>query len=111
MKKASSLKSSLIIVAIIVIALIAYFYYKGNGSSSNSTSLLTQTSTDSSIIGSQILGLLNQIQSLRIDASLFADPGYQTLRDFSVAIPPENVGRTNPFAPLPGAPAPAASQH
>jgi hypothetical protein len=103
--KKSSLTSTVIIVIVVAVALIAYFYYKGSGSSSQSSSLLSQTSTDSSMIGNQILGLLNQIQSLRIDSTLFTDPGYQTLRDFSVAIPPENVGRSNPFAPLPGAPA------
>jgi len=106
MKKASSLKSTVIVIVVIAIVLIAYFYYKGKSAPSASSSLLTQTSTDSSQVGTQVLGLLNQIQSLRIDSTLFADPGYQTLRDYSVEIPPENVGRDNPFAPLPGAPAP-----
>lgn len=105
MKKASSLKSTVAIVVVVAIAFLGYYFYK-SGASSSGAGLLSQGSGSTGAIGSQVLGLLNQIQSLRIDASLFADPGYQTLRDYSVAIPPENVGRANPFAPLPGAPAP-----
>lgn len=109
MKKNSTLKSTIIIVAIIAIALIAYFYYEG-GKPADSGSLLSAGSAQNgSLVGSQVLGLLNQIQSLHIDVSLFTDPGYQTLRDYSVEIPPENVGRDNPFAPLPGGPAPTGN--
>jgi hypothetical protein len=88
---------------VIVIAAIGYFYFYGSSSSTTASSGLVQTSSgDSSDVGSQVLTLLNQINSLNIDTSLFTDPGYQTLRDYSVAIPSVNVGRPNPFAPLPG---------
>jgi len=97
----SSKKNLFIAIAIIVVAGIAYFYYKGNSSSSSSSTLSVQ-GPDTTAVGSQVLTLLNQIRSLQIDSKFFTDPGYQTLRDYSVQIPPVSVGRTNPFAPLPG---------
>lgn len=106
------MKSIIIIVVIVAIALVAYFYYQGTKTPDTAGGLLTTSANPGvqSGIGQQVLGLLSQIQTLRIDSSLFKDPGFQTLRDFSVIIPPENVGRANPFAPLPGAPAsPAAT--
>lgn len=103
MKKTSSLKSVVIVAVIVAVAFLAYYFYK-SGNSTESSSLLSSSSgqPDASQIGSQVLSLLSQIQSLRIDDSLFSDPGYQTLRDYSVVIPAEDVGRDNPFAPIPG---------
>ncbi len=91
------------VTIIIVVAGIGYFYFYGGTTPASSG--LVQTSagnTSGSDVGAQVLTLLNQIQSLKIDTSIFSDPGYLTLRDYSVAIPPVNVGRPNPFAPLPG---------
>jgi len=101
MKTQSSSKKTIISVAvIIVVLLIGYFYFSG-GSASSNTSSLTQTQTAASVqVGTRILNLLNQIKSLRIDTSLFKNPAYQTLTDYSVAIPEVEVGRPNPFAPL-----------
>lgn len=107
MKKGLSLKSIVILLVVIAVVLCAYFYYEGSGTAGSSL-LSAPVGSDAGAIGTQVLSLLNQIQSLRIDSTLFTDPGYQTLRDYSVAVPPENVGRANPFAPLPGAPAPQA---
>jgi hypothetical protein len=99
-KQKSSKKTVIITVVVLALLVIGYFYYNGTPSSSGS---LLQTAPDASqAIGSQVLGLLNQIQSLKIDTTLFMDPAYLTLHDFTIAIPVLNVGRPNPFAPLPG---------
>jgi hypothetical protein len=105
------MKSIITIVIIVAIALIAYFYYEGSAPSASNSLLSASAAPASGDIGKQVLNLLSQIQSLRIDSTLFSDPGFQTLRDFSVAIPPQNVGRANPFAPLPGAPVSPAAAH
>ena len=63
------------------------------------------------VVGAQVLALLNQMQSLKINTSLFKDPGYNTLIEHPVVIPPVTVGRPNPFAPLPGFAAPAGTAH
>lgn len=99
--KQSSKKSIIVIVVIVIIAAIVYFYYEGSAGP-DSSALSLEAGGNADVVGAQVLGLLNQIQSLKIDRSFFTDPAYQTLRDYSVAIPPQNVGRPNPFAPIPG---------
>jgi hypothetical protein len=82
---------------IVIVAGLAYYFYE------NSTPASPVSANDADdTVGTQVLSLLNQIQSLHIDPSIFQDPGYMTLRDYSVVIPPVPVGRTNPFAPLSG---------
>ena len=87
-------------MAVIVIgAAVAYFYYSG---STSATPMALQATAPTDAIGAQVFSLLGQIKTLQIDKTLFTDPGYQTLQDYSVSVPPQGVGRPNPFAPLPG---------
>lgn len=104
MKTQSSSKKSIISVVIIVGILgLGYFYFSGGTPSPAAGSLVqSQTTPEANAVSSRILGLLNQIRSLKIDTSIFKDAAYQTLVDYSVAIPQVNVGRPNPFAPIPG---------
>lgn len=104
----SSKKTFLILIVIIVVAALIYFYTMGNPTDNSS---LTRTDTAGSIeaqnVGSRVLVLLNQINSLKIDSSIFSSDAYRSLVDYSITIPEQPVGRPNPFAPLPGsAPAP-----
>ncbi len=105
----SSKKTLFIIIGIVVIALIAFFYYEGSAAPSSTLSQTDNVSASNQAIGTRVLDLLNQIRTLRIDTSIFKDPAYSTLRDYSVAIPPQGVGRQNPFAPLSGSGSVAAS--
>jgi len=103
-----------IAVIVVIILIVGYFYWKGSSPAGSGSLLQAQSGTQG--IGSAELDLLDQVQSLKIDASLFQDPAYKTLQDYSVAIPTENVGRPNPFAPYAGeavtaAAAQAASGH
>ena len=91
------------IIAIVIIAvLIVFFYLSGDSAPKDKSLLSIETSSEVDVASSQVLSLLNQIKSLKIDNSLFSDPSYNTLRDYSVAVPPLNVGRQNPFAPISG---------
>ncbi len=86
---------------IIAVSALAYFiFFSTPVDTSNST--LLETGPNNEMIGSQVLNLLGQIQSLRIDPTIFDSAVYKSLQDFSVNIPPEGVGRDNPFAPIPG---------
>ena len=99
----SSWKSITAIIVIFVVFAIGYFYYSGGTPSPVSGSLLqTQVSPEANAASARILSLLNQIRTLKIDTSIFKDPAYMTLTDYSVAIPAVPVGRPNPFAPIPG---------
>lgn len=106
----SSKKSIIIIVIIVIVAIIGYFYYSGKNQSSDTSLLASAPNAADQAVGARVLLLLNQIQSLHIDTTIFKNPAYQALQDYTVSIPTLNVGRYNPFAPLPGLPmsAPAA---
>jgi hypothetical protein len=96
-------KSTIIIIAVVVIAGLVYFYFMGGSGSTDDAALQTEQNPEVEIAAGRVLSLLNQIRSLQIDTDLFNNAAYRTLRDYSVAIPPQNVGRLNPFAPIPGA--------
>jgi len=99
MNTTSSKKTWIWVVGIVIVAGLIYFYLNSTATPSGGT---LDASSPNVAIGTQVLGLLSQIQTLHIDTDLFNDPGYKTLRDYSVSIPPVNVGRPNPFAPLTG---------
>lgn len=94
----SSHLTTILIVIAVIIAAVAYFYFQGSGGSDASGSLLVQTGGED--VGLDTIRLLEQIQTVQIDASLFSEPAYKALLDYSVAIPPQNVGRPNPFSPI-----------
>lgn len=101
-----------IIIAIVAIVILGggYVYFVNTKDSDNKTldvkkpGLLGESAggAGSQLIGADVLSLLNRINSLKIDTSIFSSLIYQSLVDFSVEIPPQNVGRPNPFAPIPG---------
>lgn len=93
-------KTTIILLIVLVLGAFAYFFVLGGNSSSDTLLFQQNPSGISDNVGTEILALLNQIQSIEIDASIFSSPVYQTLRDYSVPIPPQNVGRQNPFAPI-----------
>lgn len=67
-----------------ITALLFVGYQYMNRSSENDSDLLTRTRTDTaSEVGAQVLSALNQLRSLRLDESVFTDPTFQSLRDFS----------------------------
>jgi hypothetical protein len=104
--KPSSNKNTLIIGLIIVAVLGGAWYFYDSGSSPTSTSSLISSGGASDSVGSGILDILDSVSSIKIDTSFFSSPAYQSLVDYSIQVPPQNVGRPNPFAPT-GAPASA----
>jgi len=96
----SSKKPYVIIAIVVIIGVIAYFYYQGTIAPTSTT--LSESDIADQAVGAQVLDLLHEINSLKIDTALFKDPAFLTLRDYTVIIPALPVGRVNPFAPLPG---------
>ena len=101
------MKTWIILGVVVLVGAAAYFYISGKPSSGSSLDATTQDATGA--VGAQVLGLLNQIKSLKIDDTFFSNPVFDTLQDFTVSIPAQSVGRPNPFAPLPGSSASIAT--
>ncbi len=100
----TSKKPLFTIIAIIGAALLAYFFFIGGKAPASDAILQTVATPEANAASARILNLLNQIKSLKIETTIFTNPAYQTLQDYSVPIPAVPVGRPNPFAPIPGVP-------
>lgn len=89
----------LAVAGIAIAGLVWYGFFSG---SSSSDQVLTTASTDG-VADSLDQGLVNTLLTLRaitLSGSIFSEPVFQELQDFSTEIVPEPVGRPNPFAPL-----------
>jgi hypothetical protein len=92
--------TTLIIVAALVVAGGAYwFFFTGTG---NQTPLAA--SQGQSAAQAQFQSLVGELAPIKFDTSLFADPRFESLVDLATPVAPEPLGRSDPFAPIPGVP-------
>ena len=89
-----------IFLFLIIFALLGggyYFFLRGE----SGDSLLTKTATEGTRpVEQELITLLLQLRSIRLDEGIFASPVFDSLNDFSQPLQAEPVGRPNPFAPL-----------
>ena len=89
------------IAVICVATLVAgYFLYGQMGGGSTSASLTSAPVAQSGQAGSDLVVALQRLKTVTLDASVFSDSAFQSLTDFGVTIPPQQLGRPNPFAPI-----------
>ncbi|HWB34290.1 MAG TPA: hypothetical protein VG753_03165 [Candidatus Paceibacterota bacterium] len=84
------------IIAVLLLCVWAYFTFFSGGSRA---SLLT-TASPTSPLSPDVLSTLSNLNTIKLDPSIFSDPVFTALSDYSVAIPSEAAGRRNPFSPL-----------
>lgn len=90
------------ILLLVVGVIVAFGLWYGLSSSPSDTSLL-DTTTDSAATdpaSQEVLETLLALRAISLDGTIFQNPAFQSLQDFSTEIVPEPVGRPNPFAPL-----------
>lgn len=93
------IKQNKIILIVLVLVVVGFTWF-GFFREPVSTTLLTNESrADASVAEQEILRLLLDMRSIRLDSSIFENSAFASLRDFGREIIPEPVGRTNPFAP------------
>jgi len=92
-------KNIIIIIAAVLIALIGYGIFIG-GESKKEESLLQQAASEDSQGGREILTLLLNLKSLKLDSSIFSKPSFKGLINFGQELPVYPQGRDNPFAPI-----------
>src|SRR3989344_5263580 len=85
--------------AIIFVMLAAGFFYwlSGTGEQENLLTVLPSSPLDATL-GRDLLAALATLHSTKLDTSVFEDPVFLSLKDFSVEISAQPVGRRNPFA-------------
>ncbi len=93
----------IIIAGIIVFAVFAYAHAFQNETQAQEPLIALDTTSSgggTNQQGQEILALLADLKKVRLDESIFSDPKFQELQDFSMELNPEPKGRPNPFAPL-----------
>jgi hypothetical protein len=88
------------IVAVVVTLLVGWFVLSRSAKSGDD-SLLSSTSSLSPaelLLGQETLRALQNMESIKLDTSVLQDPIFTNLKDLTVIIPKQPVGRRNPFA-------------
>ena len=94
------------IILVVVVIIIAVFWNIFSGKKADDASLMVLEGegsafalTDDSLVEDTFLGTLLNISSLSLNDSVFGDPRFASLQDFTVTLIPQTLGRTNPFLP------------
>ena len=99
-KSNKTLISGIIIVCAVAVSI--YMFSKNSAPSGSDSLLQSQATPQANAASARILNLRRQIESLKIDTTIFKNPLFVNLKDYTVEIPEVGVGRANPFAPIPG---------
>jgi hypothetical protein len=95
----NSLLHNKLVLIVIILVVLGGAWYGLSSSSAGPAPVLSSAGTDTS--GDQsIVSTLLALQAITLSGTIFSDPAFSTLRDFTTAIVPEPVGRPDPFAPL-----------
>lgn len=88
-----------IVIGLAIVGLVLYF---GSGylSRQSPAGSVTITASAENSGGSEVLSVLNALNSVAFDVGFFGDKIFQSLADFSVVLTPREAGRNNPFAPV-----------
>jgi hypothetical protein len=96
----SLIRNKLLVVVVVIIVAGLAWYGLSSSSAPVSDSALTSSGTDTS--GDDgIVSTLLSLQAITLSGTVFSDPAYATLKDFTTAIVPVPAGRPDPFAPIP----------
>lgn len=96
-------RNSIIAVAVVLLGVLGYVLFFGGAEEG----ALSRETPATESVGRDLLATLLELKSIDLDEALFQHPAFRALSDFGVAIPPQPLGRVNPFAPLGGTVAPA----
>lgn len=89
------------VITIIVVIAVGFFIYSSFFTPDNGSTLTAQNvNPTQTAVEQELIALLLELRSIRLDLSIFDDPEFQSLTDFSQELVPEPVGRPNPFVPL-----------
>lgn len=94
------MKTNTNIILIVVVTLgiggALYWFFTSNG---DQPSLTVADITTPNAAQTQFQTLLSELP-MSFDTTLFSDPRFTILTDLTVAVVPEPVGRSDPFAPI-----------
>ncbi len=93
-------KNIFLVIGLIVVAFFAYRVFFGVDGIDASLLISDKSSISQGAVGQDLLQLINTLNNLELDESIFTDPVFRSLDDLSQDLTPEPSGRNNPFAPI-----------
>ncbi|MBU6321356.1 MAG: hypothetical protein KGI78_02595 [Patescibacteria group bacterium] len=97
MKKPSSNTLFLIIASLVVAGGVYWYFFTGSPSAP-----LTAGAGGESATQAKFDTLTQELSPISFNLSVLSDPRFTALIDIATPVAPEPVGRTDPFAPIPG---------
>jgi hypothetical protein len=92
----------------IVLLVAGVFWFSLSGGDESSSLLVTDVVSDGGP-DAELVATLLTLRAVKLDGTIFSDPAFLSLKDFSTSIKAEPVGRPNPFARIGVVGAPAAA--
>jgi hypothetical protein len=56
--------------------------------------------TQAQVVGQDLVDLLDKLQNVKLDDSIFRNQAFINLTDYAITLPDQPRGRANPFAPM-----------
>lgn len=82
-------------MVLVIVAYILFFSTRTDDSS-----LLTSQNNTNNVVDRELLTSLLELRSLTLDEAVFSREDFRNLKDISIDIAPQPIGRNNPFSPL-----------
>jgi hypothetical protein len=93
-------KNKILLAGIVIAVITVAWFTLGSSSQSGAVLQASGATGDSGSTGSDLIQALTNLETVSLDAPIFTDPAFASLKDFSRQIVAEPTGRHDPFAPL-----------
>lgn len=90
---------TVILIGVLVIGGFFVYTYFFTGTTQQGLAV-TPTAGAGVTVDQDLIALLTTLKSIKLNADIFSGQSFRSLQDYSQALVPEPIGRTNPFAPL-----------
>ena len=88
----------ILIISTLIVAAGAYWYFfTGTGNEPPLTTTVVGSESEA-----QFQTLVGELQPVSFNTSIFSDARFMALIDLATPVTPEDAGRVDPFAPVPG---------
>lgn len=89
------------LIALLVVTAIGWYMLSGSAPAADAV-LVAESTSQIPPEAQELLDSLRALQAVSLKSTVFANPSFHLLKDFSTPTVPEPIGRSNPFAPLDG---------
>lgn len=91
-----------VIVISSIIAFLGLLAYENFAYPVSAAEPLVATEGNTGVIDKNAMAALDRIDRIKLDSTIFQNRAFRSLQDIAVVLTPQEVGRPNPFAPIPG---------